>query len=57
MDYMSAEEARRNFADLLNEVRYQGKQIIITRHGKPVAKLVPLDDTDTSEQRQSKTSG
>lgn len=45
---MSAEDARRNFADLLNEVRYQGKEVVITRHGKPVAKLVPVPDDSSA---------
>ncbi|MFJ6215034.1 type II toxin-antitoxin system Phd/YefM family antitoxin [Streptomyces sp. NPDC092296] len=41
MDEMTAEEARRNFADLLNQVRYQNKTVLITRHGKPVAVIGP----------------
>ncbi|WP_329028295.1 type II toxin-antitoxin system Phd/YefM family antitoxin [Streptomyces sp. NBC_00690] len=41
MKRMTAEEARRNFADLLNEVGFQGSQVLITRHGKPLARLVP----------------
>lgn len=49
MDSMTAEEARRNFAELLNKVRYQGKSIVITRHGKPVAKLTPVTDEDLQE--------
>ncbi|MFG2540700.1 type II toxin-antitoxin system Phd/YefM family antitoxin [Streptomyces sp. NPDC048511] len=40
MKKMTAEEARRNFADLLNEVGFQGEKVLITRHGKPVARLV-----------------
>lgn len=42
MKTMTAEEARRNFATLLNEVGFQGEEVIITRHGKPMAKLVPV---------------
>ncbi|WP_093803909.1 type II toxin-antitoxin system Phd/YefM family antitoxin [Streptomyces sp. Wb2n-11] len=53
MKTMTAEEARRNFADLLNEVGFQGEEVLITRHGKPIAKLVPATDKDldrTTEQ-------
>lgn len=43
---ITAEEARRNFADLLNEVGFQGEEVLITRHGKPIAKLVPTTAED-----------
>lgn len=29
---------------LLDEVASSGRSIIVTKHGRPVAKLVPLDD-------------
>ncbi|MBX3568830.1 MAG: type II toxin-antitoxin system prevent-host-death family antitoxin [Rhizobiaceae bacterium] len=34
-------EARNSFSALLEEVE-QGREITITRHGKPVARLVPV---------------
>ena len=46
MEQISADDARKNFAELLNEVRYQGKQFVITRRGKPLAKLAPLEEGD-----------
>lgn len=49
MEQMTAEEARRAFADLLNRVGFQGEQILITRHGKPIAKLVPVEEDDASD--------
>ncbi|GHE42014.1 hypothetical protein GCM10017673_50270 [Streptosporangium violaceochromogenes] len=49
MEQISADDARKNFAELLNEVRYQGKHVMITRRGKPVAKLVPLSDEDLKD--------
>ncbi|MEV7617523.1 type II toxin-antitoxin system Phd/YefM family antitoxin [Streptomyces sp. NPDC089799] len=36
------EEARKILGDLVNEVRYSGADVILTRNGKPVARLVPL---------------
>jgi prevent-host-death family protein len=34
-------EAKSKLSDLLDKVR-AGKEIVITRHGEPVAKLVPI---------------
>ena len=35
-------ETRQNLSALLDEVK-KGREIVITEHGRPVAKLVPLD--------------
>jgi prevent-host-death family protein len=48
MDSMPVEHARRHFADLLDQVRYERKEIVITRHGKPIAKLVPVTEEDAT---------
>jgi prevent-host-death family protein len=37
----SAAEANRNFSALLRQVR-EGQSCVITSHGKPVAKLIPI---------------
>ncbi len=39
---ISAAEANRKFSSVLREVR-QGGTYVITSHGKPVAKLVPVE--------------
>lgn len=49
MEQMTSEDARRQFADLLNRVGFQGEQILITRHGKPIAKLVPVTSKETGD--------
>ena len=36
-------EAKRHLADLLGRVAYGGETITITRRGKPMARLVPVD--------------
>jgi prevent-host-death family protein len=36
-------EAKRHLADLLGRVAYGGETITITRRGKPMARLVPID--------------
>jgi prevent-host-death family protein len=40
-------DAKRHFADLLGRVAYGGETITITRRGKPMARLVPVN-TDTA---------
>lgn len=35
-------EAKRRFSDLLGRVAYAGVTILITRRGRPMAKLVPV---------------
>jgi prevent-host-death family protein len=44
MDDITAAEARRQWADLLNRVAYGGERVVVTRHGKQLAALVPVDD-------------
>ena len=36
-------EAKKHFSDLLGQVAFGGKQILITKRGKPMARLVPVD--------------
>lgn len=46
MEKMTAEEARKGFADLLTRVGVLKEEVVITRHGKPLAKLVPYQEDD-----------
>jgi len=39
--------ARRQFGTLLDEVFHKGDVVTIERKGKPLAKIVPLDDSVT----------
>lgn len=41
--------ARSNFSDLLNEVLVYGERIVLERHGKAVAALVPVADLEALE--------
>ena len=45
IETVSAAEANQNFSSLLRRVR-AGNSLVITSHGKPVAKLVPVDSDD-----------
>lgn len=46
-----AEEARNQLPDLL-EAAQEGRSTIITRHGRPVAALVPIDAYGTTVRQQ-----
>ena len=46
---VSTSEARRSFADLLGRAQYAHESFRITRKGKPVAAIVPLDDLEAME--------
>jgi prevent-host-death family protein len=45
---VSAADANRNFSQLLHGVR-RGRVYVVTNHGKPVAKLSPIDDAGEAE--------
>lgn len=46
----SAVEARERFADLVNRSAYRGERITLTRHGKGVAAVVPIEDLQLLDQ-------
>ncbi|WP_407700359.1 type II toxin-antitoxin system Phd/YefM family antitoxin [Streptomyces beihaiensis] len=43
MREVGIEQARKILGDLVNEVRYSGRSIVLTRNGTPVARLAPLE--------------
>lgn len=47
-----AEEARNQLPDLLDAAE-KGRATVITRHGKPVAVLVPIDEYREPQRQQS----
>jgi prevent-host-death family protein len=51
---MSSETLRNKLADALGEVQFAKNRIVISRHGKPVAALVPLDDLETLRKPKAK---
>lgn len=44
---VSTEEVRRNFGEQVNRVAFGGERLIITRHGKPIARLLPIEPEPT----------
>ena len=45
-------QAREELADLINRVAYGHERIILTRHSKPVACIVPPEDLAQLEERE-----
>ena len=54
MARMTASEARENFATILNEVAFGGERILLHRHGKDVAAVVPIEDVELLEALEDK---
>ena len=44
-DTISASEANRRFSELLRKVK-RGRHVLVTSHGKPVAKIVPAVENE-----------
>lgn len=47
---LSATEARDGFGETLNRVTYGKERVVVSRRGKPIAVLVPLEDLALLEQ-------
>jgi prevent-host-death family protein len=47
---ISAAEANRSFSRLLRGVR-EGRSYVVTSHGRPIARLVPIDETKAADDR------
>lgn len=42
-------EARGEFAELVNRAAYRHERVLLTRHGKAVAAIIPTDDLELLE--------
>lgn len=51
MRTVGAFEAKTHLSALLDKVEKQGEEILITKHGKPIAKIVPIITVDTRHKR------
>ena len=46
MQKLTAGEARERFSDVVNGAAFGAKRVVITRHGKDVAAVVPMSDLE-----------
>lgn len=44
---MTTVEARENFSDLINKAAYGNERVILTRRGKALAAVIPLEDLNS----------
>ena len=54
MDALSMATVRKDLAELIGKVQYRKERLIITRHDKPVAALVPVDDATLLEELEDR---
>lgn len=54
MKKVSAAEARNEFADLVNQASFGKERIVLTRHGRDLAALVPIEDLELLEQLEDR---
>tara|TARA_R100001143_G_C3361083_1_gene135881 strand:- start:4406 stop:4726 length:321 start_codon:yes stop_codon:yes gene_type:complete len=54
---INSANARKNFSDLLNESGFGGHRIVVTRKGKAVAALVPIEDLETIQDMEDQMDG
>ena len=47
---VSAADANRRFSELLRTVK-RGRSVIVTSHGKPVARITPVSEDEQTAQR------
>ena len=47
---MTTVEARNKFSELINQVAYGKKRIILTRRGKDIVAVVPIEDLRVLEE-------
>jgi prevent-host-death family protein len=51
-DTIRTADVRSNFSDIVNRAAYRKERVIITRHGKPIAAIIPIEDLDRLPQRE-----
>ena len=54
MSSLNSSEARQHFPELINEAAYAKKRTIVTRRGKKVAAIVPIEDLEALEAIENK---
>jgi prevent-host-death family protein len=50
--HISVSEARESFADLVNRAAYGHERVLVSRHGRPIAAIVPMEDVEFLERME-----
>ena len=51
---VSTSKARVDFAEMINQVAYGGERVVLDRHGKPIAAIIPIDDLTCLEEIENR---
>jgi prevent-host-death family protein len=54
MTRLAATEARIRFADVVNDVAFRGQRVVLQRHGKDIAAVVPIEDLALLEELEDR---
>jgi prevent-host-death family protein len=54
MNKVSTSTVRKDFAEVLNKVAYAKERIVLQRHGKDVAAVIPIEDLQLLEDIEDK---
>jgi prevent-host-death family protein len=50
--HVSVSEARETFADVVNRVAYRNERLLVTRRGKPIAAIIPMEQVEFLERAE-----
>jgi prevent-host-death family protein len=48
-DFVTTAEAREHFSDVLNRAAFGKERVVLTRRGKPLVAVVPIEDVEALE--------
>ena len=54
---LSISDARENLSDIMNRVRYRGERVILRRHNRDVAAVVPIEDLEALQRMEDEADG
>lgn len=54
MTRLPATQARIRFAELVNDVAFGGERVVLQRHGKDIAAVVPIEDLALLEELEDR---
>lgn len=53
--HIGVSEAREQFADLVNRAAYGHERVLVSRRGRPIAAIVPIEDIELLERIEDET--
>jgi prevent-host-death family protein len=48
--HIGVSDARQDFADLVNRAAYGHERVLVSRRGRPIAAIVPIEDVELLER-------